>query len=174
MVVSPAETNALTKARSYVYDAVGNVTKITDRNGGIRDFAYDDLDRLTSETWKNGETTVDTIDFTYNDAGYLLTADDDDSDLTYTYDDLYRVLTEDNTGTSGVPDVVLTSGYDDVGNRTSLDAKIATTDDFQNDYTYDDIYRMTPRRSGRHQRAATLLPTNGSTWSTTRPINSPR
>lgn len=53
------------------------------------------------------------------------------------------MLTVDNDGTSGVPRVILTSGYDSNGNRTSLSATIDGTDDFLNSYTYDALNRVT-------------------------------
>ena len=38
-----------------------------------------------------------------------------------------------------MPDVLLTSGYDPAGNRTSLSATIDGTADFVNGYQYDDM-----------------------------------
>jgi YD repeat-containing protein len=73
----------------------------------------------------------------------LTAISDADSSYAYTYDNLGRVLTADNDGTLGVPDVVLTSAYDAAGNRTSLSAEIDGTDDFLNAYTYDALHRPT-------------------------------
>ncbi|MFN0056090.1 MAG: RHS repeat domain-containing protein, partial [Planctomycetales bacterium] len=42
------------------YDAVGNVTSQTDRNGRLTNFTYDTLYRLTSELWKSGGSTIRT------------------------------------------------------------------------------------------------------------------
>ena len=54
-----------------------------------------------------------------------------------------RQLTVDNNGTSGVPRVILTSVYDAASNRTRLSAAVGGTADFENDYTFDDMNRMT-------------------------------
>jgi RHS repeat-associated protein len=83
------------------------------------------------------------ITYTYDAASQLLTASDADSSYAYTYDNLGRVLTVDNDGTTGVPNVVLTSAYDANGNRTSVSATIDTDDDFLNSYTYDALNRLT-------------------------------
>ena len=88
-------------------------------------------------------TEVRDISYTYDAASQLTAVSDADSSYAYTYDNLGRVLTVDNDGTSGVPDVVLASAYDAAGNRTSLAATIDSTDDFLNTYTYDDLHRLT-------------------------------
>jgi YD repeat-containing protein len=56
---------------------------------------------------------------------------------------LGRVLTSSNSGTSGVPTVVLTSAYNANGQRTSLSATRGGTNDFLNSYTYDNLNRLT-------------------------------
>ena len=47
------------------------------------------------------------------------------------------------SGTPGVPDVVLSYGYDDNGNKTSLKASIGGTNDFQNTYGYNNANWLT-------------------------------
>jgi RHS repeat-associated protein len=84
-----------------------------------------------------------TISYTYDVASQLTSATDPDSTYAYTYDYIGRVLTVDNNGTSGVPRVILTSIYDAASNRTRLSATVAGTNDFKNDYTYDNMNRMT-------------------------------
>ena len=49
----------------------------------------------------------------------------------------------DNNGTSGVPRVILTSVYDAASNRSQLSATVGGTNDFKNDYTFDNLNRMT-------------------------------
>ena len=63
-------------------------------------------------------TLVRTLSYTYDAASQLTAASDPDSSYAISYDNLGRVLTVDNNGTSGVPRVILTSAYDVVGNRT--------------------------------------------------------
>ncbi len=48
------ETNESGNWRSYDYDTVGNLVRVRDRNARVLQFAYDDLDRRTSEQWRSG------------------------------------------------------------------------------------------------------------------------
>jgi hypothetical protein len=56
------------------------------------------------------------------------------------------MLTVSNSGTSGVPTVVLTSAYDASSNRTSLNSTIAGTADLKNDYTTVEPFLLPPTR----------------------------
>ena len=58
------------------------------------------------------------------------------------YDNLDRAIITENTGTRGVPQSILTSGFDTVGNRTSLDARIGGVTDFANVYSLDAMNRV--------------------------------
>jgi len=88
-------------------------------------------------------TLVRTLAYTYDAAGQLTAASDPDSSYAVTYDNLGRVVTVDNNGTSGVPRVILTSAYDAAGTRSSLSASVAGTADFLNTYTHDALDRLT-------------------------------
>jgi len=73
------ETNQLGKSRNYEYDSVGNLTKLTDRNGRVTDYVYDDLYRLDQEIWRNSSGgAIRTIDMNYNESSQLLRAADSD------------------------------------------------------------------------------------------------
>ncbi len=87
-------------------------------------------------------TLVRTISYSYDAASQLIETADPDSVYAYTYDNLGRVLTVDNDGTPGVAQVVLTSAYDNNGNRASLSAEIDSADDFLNSYSYDALNRL--------------------------------
>jgi YD repeat-containing protein len=63
---------------------------------------------------------VETLEYAYDLGNQLTSASDSDNDYAFTFDNLGRVLTVSNSGTSGVPTVVLSSAYDAPGNRTSL------------------------------------------------------
>jgi len=88
--------------------------------------------------------TVDrTLSYAYDAASQLTSTSDPDSSYAYTFDNLGRVLTVSNSGTSGVPTVVLTSAYNANGQRTSVSATRGGTNDFLNSYTYDNLGRLT-------------------------------
>ncbi len=137
-------------------DADGNLIQQTDPDGRVTTFAYNDLDQETGEQWYSplppgegeGEGPLtNSVSFTYDTLGDLLTAQDDYSSYTYGYNGFGEQTSVDNngsgpggaTGTPGVPDVVLTSGYDPAGNRTSLSATIGGRADFVNGYQYSDM-----------------------------------
>jgi RHS repeat-associated protein len=138
------ETNQLGFTRYFVYDAVGKLTGRTDRNGRAIEYTYDNLYRRTQENWLDEyESSVRTIDWTYDAAGQLTAASDPAADYTYTYDALGRAttLTHDIVGLGS--QVIMNHTFDALGNRTQLAATIGSTADFVTEYTYDALRRMT-------------------------------
>ncbi len=87
--------------------------------------------------------TANTVTTKYDAAGDVSSVGDNYSSYAYTYDGEASLATVDNAGTSGAPHVVLTSGYDASGERTSLSATINGTPDFLNTYSYDALSRLT-------------------------------
>jgi YD repeat-containing protein len=89
------ETNELNKARSYEYDAGGNHTKSTDRNGKVIEHIFDNLGRETDELWKDSlGATVRTMTYGYNPDGSMKSASDDGSrgrDYEWFYDEMGRI-----------------------------------------------------------------------------------
>ncbi len=113
--------------RLTCYDEEGNQEKTIDRNGRRREFEYDHAGRLEEERWYNSpdhttdpSSLVETITFSYDDLGNMLTATDRNSNYLFTYDTLNRLESVDNNpdGTRDVPHVILTYGYDAQGNVT--------------------------------------------------------
>jgi YD repeat-containing protein len=128
--------------RTYGYDAASNLTSLTDRNGREHSYDYDELNRQTQEEWFDDQANLlRTLSFDYDAASQLTRASDPDS--TYTYDLAGRLETVDNTGTSGVPDVVLTYGYDEVNNLTSVTDTLNGTPAGTETFAYDDLNRVT-------------------------------
>jgi YD repeat-containing protein len=92
-----------------------------DRNGREIEYVYDAAGRRTEENWLDGMgTPIHTFEYAYDDAGRLTSASDDDSAYAYTYDNADRLIEVDNLGTTGVPNIVLSSEYDTAGQRQRL------------------------------------------------------
>jgi RHS repeat-associated protein len=104
----------------WQYDFSGNPNRYTDRLGRITDLDYDALGRPIKETWRSDATIANQIAYTYDPVGNLLTADDDFSHYTFTYDELDRRVTTDNAGTPGAVPLQLTNVWDAVGNQISV------------------------------------------------------
>ncbi|WP_435005384.1 RHS repeat domain-containing protein [Tundrisphaera lichenicola] len=116
------ETDPRGKVTTYAYDLSGNLTKVTDRLGRITSYAYDADDRETVEQWipVGGGTATYTMTLTYDAAGRQTQVQDNSSKYAYGYDNANRLITINDQGTTGLPQVTLTYGVDNVGNRTSL------------------------------------------------------
>jgi RHS repeat-associated protein len=96
------------------YDAAGRVTSVTDRDGRLVQYSYDNADRVTSSVWKSAAgATVNLLTYTYDNNDNLLTAKDYNGAVTYSYDELNRVKSYTN-----VFGQVLTYSYDADGNVT--------------------------------------------------------
>jgi len=137
-----SETNALGTTTTS-YDASSDVTSITDADGRVRDFIYNNDQQLTAENWMSGTTIVATMAYGYDLAGELTSASDPNSAYAFAYNGDGYVTSVDNSGTPNVPHVVLTNGYDLMGDRTSQSATIAGTADYLNSYTYNGDQQLT-------------------------------
>jgi RHS repeat-associated protein len=135
------EIDPLGAVSEWQYDFAGNPTSYTDRLGRITELDYDAVGRLTLETWRSNATIANQFAYTYDPVGNLLTADDDFSHYTFTYDELDRRVTSDNTGTPGAVPLQLTNVWDAVGNP------ILVTDNFgvAVTSTYDERDLLTSR-----------------------------
>ena len=125
--------------RSYVYDNDGEVTQYTDRDNRVLSFSYDVDGNLIREQWYNGSTLQRTINYTYDDADRLITAQDPSSTYSIGYDLADKLTSVDNNGTPTVPHVILNYGYDNfslLANRTDNLGGTTT-------YTFDAADRLT-------------------------------
>jgi RHS repeat-associated protein len=136
------ETNSMGTTTTS-YDPSSDITSIEDADGRVRDFAYNNLHELTAENWMSGTTVVAAMNYGYDAGQQLVSASDPNSAYAFTHDGDGNTLTVDNSGTPGVPDVVITGGYDAAGDMTSQSATIAGTKDFLNSYSYDADQRLT-------------------------------
>ena len=139
-----SEIDPLGQRIRNVYDAANQRVRRTDRNGRVSDFEYDDLGRRTGETWLNPDGTVaNELAYAYDAVGNLLTAADNASEFSYSFDFRNRVLTKDNAGSPNAPNVVLTYTYDDVGNVLSVTDTVDGQAGATTSYQYDALNRTT-------------------------------
>jgi hypothetical protein len=88
----------------------------------------------------------DTLNFTYDALGRMLSAGDQFAGYAYTYDRLGRMTISDAAIAGLAPTVTLTNAYDAAGRRTQVAAKIGGNGDFVTDYAYDQLGRTTSIR----------------------------
>src|SRR2546425_850861 len=94
------------------YEKAKQVPSINDRNARQRQFTYDPVNRETAEKWLDSlNNVIRTISFGYDLAGKLTSASDPDSTYAFGYDNGNRLTTVNNSGTPGIPNVILTYGY---------------------------------------------------------------
>jgi RHS repeat-associated protein len=141
-----SQTDALGQT-DYYYDGAGEMYQQTDADDRTTLYTYDAVGRETGESWHaaaSGRLT-ETIGCTYNPAGLLVSATDDnllDSTVavdSYQYDAAGEVTSESETIPGLAPVVTLSSQYT-AGDRTQLAATIGTTADFVNTYQYAGPY----------------------------------
>ena len=137
------ETDALGNVRYYTYDTAGNLTRYTDRNGKVRTYQYDSADNVTTETWyasaedaDNEVNAENTILYTYDSSGRMLSETDDTSSIVYAYDDAGQV-TSITQSSDLSPTVVLAYTYNSAGLCMSVSSTINGTADYVDDYSYD-------------------------------------
>ena len=131
------KTDPLGAVSTYEYDSTDNLTAEIDRNNRRTEFAYDDLNRLTQESWGN------IVNYTYDKVGNVLSAIDSFSTLVFAYDNRDRMVSVDNIGTQQSPEVKLAYAYDAAGNLLSLTDTIHGAAGGLNAYSYDALNRLT-------------------------------
>ena len=109
------------QAETYTYDALGDQTTYTDRNGTTHAYTYDALGRLTSDqvtVFGSGvDQTVDKLGYTYTDAGQLATATSYDqygnvlNQTSDTYDGFGQLASEAQAVNGAVTTSTPTVGY---------------------------------------------------------------
>ena len=109
-------------ATTSTYDPAGNLKAVVDRDGRTTSYAYDADNREAVEQWlpPGGGPATYSMTVTYDPAGRVTGVQDNSSQYAYGYDNANRLTTVDDQGTASLPQVTMTYGYDNVGNRTSL------------------------------------------------------
>src|SRR5438874_6897587 len=95
---------------SYVYDEVGNRTQRTDYNGVVTNYAYDNLNRLTTITYPSR-----TVTYGYDPLNNLTRAANENGTVYIGYDNRYRVSSFSDPFYYGI-----IYNYDTDGERTKL------------------------------------------------------
>ena len=139
------DQNELSESRSYEYDSAGNVVLVTDRDGRVTAFDYDNLNRKTAERWLDGSgNTIHTIAYTYDASGSLLTAADPDSSTTIAYDGQHRVQSITTVyAAQPTQQQVFSYGYDADGRVTEVTGTVGGTTLVHLTKGYDDDGRLT-------------------------------
>jgi YD repeat-containing protein len=144
--------------QSFSYDAVGNMTRRTDQNGHITQFAYDALDRRTTEIDALGGTTLST----YDPEGNLVSITDANSHTTsFTFDNRNRLVGRlDPSGGMGE------FTYDAVGNQVlEIDPLGQTTT-----FLYDSLNRLIASTDALGATTTHAYDALGNRTSTTDPL----
>ncbi|MBZ0318910.1 MAG: hypothetical protein K8L91_21020 [Anaerolineae bacterium] len=103
---------------NLTYTTIGLPDTLTYPNGVVKDYGYDDRDRLTSLTYQDGMTTLAAYNYTLDTVGNRTRVDELGGDYTtWGYDNQYRLTNE--TIHDGGNTISSSYAYDDVGNRTS-------------------------------------------------------
>src|SRR5262245_61468546 len=120
-------------ANSYVYDAIGRVTGLTqqvqddgyDVTAKHVDFTYNPASQITNIAryagTTNAGTLVATSDFSYDDAGRLTEIAHDSSDFDETHGYQYDAANRVTQHTTAYGDFAVNYGYDQTGQLTSAD-----------------------------------------------------
>lgn len=126
----------------YTHDGEGHVTSMTNRSGEIVRFFYDAAGQKIRKELPGGDFAF----YTYNSLGNLTSAIDAGCELRFEYDFLGRQTRATTLFSFTLPGGVsvslqdgLTSTYDRVGNRLSLQSDNGVV---RNNYTYDNLHRI--------------------------------
>lgn len=86
-----SSTDALGRVTSYQYDAASSLTQRTDARNLVTKYFPDALNRLDLVEHWNGQTLVDSVDYTYNAVGFRTQMVDSTGTTTFTPDALDRL-----------------------------------------------------------------------------------
>ena len=153
--LSTAGAWSTTDYEKYGYDANGNRTSLTKRDGRIIGYSYDAVNRLSVKDIPGG--TAADVWYSYDPRGLQLSASFGSANgqgLTSTYDRAGRLTA--STNNVGGTARTLSYAYDANGNRTRLtwpDGNYAT-------FAYDGLDRMSLIREGASTAVATIIYNN--------------
>jgi RHS repeat-associated protein len=126
LTTTQPSTNTTVASFAYTLNSEGERTQLVEADGTVRQYGYDSISRLTTETVTGSLAYANA--FTYDSVGNRLTQTTTGSgaaSVTYGYDSRDRLTTENNT----------TYGYDNDGNVTSKAGEASYAWDFENRLT---------------------------------------
>jgi RHS repeat-associated protein len=119
-------------ATAYAYDILGNLTSVTDPNGNVTSYIYDDFGRMIRQT----SPVTGVTNYAYDAAGNLGTMTDaNNATTTRTYDALNRMLSAVSSKTGSDTETV-TYSYDEPGAGRNGVGRLATMNDPANTTSY--------------------------------------
>jgi RHS repeat-associated protein len=140
-----------TSSTQYEYNNLGLLTKITDNDSNIREFEYGLFNRLDSQTdfHIEGDDEFVLRSYTYDNLGNILTDSSGDIVITYSYDGLNRLLTKDDSSTTGI-DITYTYDIGDnaIGNISSININSNPPTSYS--YSYDELYNVVNKSGEIH------------------------
>jgi RHS repeat-associated protein len=147
--------------RTYSYDGAGNLREATDRLNRQRSFAYDNLYRMTGETWRTSTTVNQIFAFNYDAIGNLESVTDSSTlgtNFQFTYDARNQLQLERQNARVNNASFVLDRDYDAEGKITRTAANLGGSiipgalnsggtisggvNDVVNSYQYDNLDRL--------------------------------
>jgi YD repeat-containing protein len=141
---------------TFKYDADGQLIEKIDADGRATTYSYDAQGHLLTEKWHADSNppgaSIGGITYSYDANGNLLEAlevkvvdgaTSTVTDDTFTYNSMNEQTTETIDVPGYAPVVILTNGYNAVGQQNSLLTTIGGTVDLANAYTYDNQGQLT-------------------------------
>jgi RHS repeat-associated protein len=129
------KVDAALRAERYAYDAMGRLSQLITRAGQTISFNYDGVSRRTRRA-----APENTVSYTYDRRGNLTQVIDNDSNLTYQYDALNRMVRAATAATSAQPASVIDYTYDADSNQVTMNNGFVGG---VTSYTYDALHRVT-------------------------------
>lgn len=131
-----------TYTTSYTWTAGGDLAKITDGAGNIRQFSFDNLGRRTvaRDLRASSDTAYGSWTFTYDNGSNMATSVSPNGvTTTYAYDDRNRVTSEDASSASGVE---VAYAYDSCTNGLERLCTVTVASGATTAYVYDALGRV--------------------------------